>query len=231
MNNVNHSPVRIAFALLISLLVSLQIQAKEKFIAGTDYEVLETPVATRDSNKIEVVELFWYGCNHCYTFEGIFVPWKKQLPADVDVVQMPAIWNKIMELHARAFYVSQALGKLDETHQPFFDALINRRERLFNPQAIAEFYSKFGIEKETFMKVFDSFGVDSQVTLAKSRGRSYKLRGTPEVVVNGKYRISVGMAKTQPRMLEIADYLVEKERKQLSSQQDKAKAKEAEASK
>ncbi|MCY4045609.1 MAG: thiol:disulfide interchange protein DsbA/DsbL [Cellvibrionales bacterium] len=187
----------------------------EKFIAGKDYDVLPTPVATRNKEKVEVVELFWYGCGHCYTFDQIFKPWAAKQASDVDVVQMPAIWNKTMELHARAFYAAQALNKINELHGPLFNAIIVKRERLFSPDALANFFEKYGVDKKTFENVMTSFGVDSQVALAQSRGRSYKMRGTPEMVVNGKYRLSVEKAKSQPRMLEIADFLIEKERKHL----------------
>ncbi len=194
----------------------------EKFIAGKDYEVLEIPVPTRNKDKIEVVELFWYGCGHCYSFESLFEPWKKQLGPDVDIVQMPAIWNKTMELHARAYYTAQALGKIDITHQPFFEALLMKKERLFNQSAIADFYARYGVDKKTFNDTFQSFGVDSQVTLTKSRGRSYRMRGTPEMVVNGKYRISISHTKSQPKMLKVAEYLIEKERKQVKAKAVKA---------
>ncbi len=44
------------------------VQAQEApYQAGVHYVVLPTPAATADPDKIEVAELFWYGCPHCYT--------------------------------------------------------------------------------------------------------------------------------------------------------------------
>lgn len=196
-------------------LSSSEKSTPEKFIAGKDYDVLPTPVPTRNKDKVEVVELFWYGCGHCYTFDQIFKPWSAKQGSDVDVIQMPAIWNKTMELHARTFYTAKALNKLNEVHGPLFNAIIVKRERLFSTDALANFFEKYGVDKKAFENTMTSFGVDSQVALAQSRGRSYKMRGTPEMVVNGKYRLSVEKAKSQPRMLEIASFLIDKERKKL----------------
>ncbi len=39
------------------------------FVAGKDYVVLDKAVKTDTGDKIEVRELFWYYCGHCYNFE------------------------------------------------------------------------------------------------------------------------------------------------------------------
>jgi thiol:disulfide interchange protein DsbA len=104
---------------------------------------------------------------------------------------------------------------LNAIHGSLFNAIIVKRERLFSTDALANFFEQYGVDKKAFENTMTSFGVDSQVALAQSRGRSYKMRGTPEMVVNGKYRLSVEKAKSQPRMLEIASFLIDKERKKL----------------
>lgn len=192
-------------------------QMSTAFKAGEDYTELAEPVVTGEKSKIEVVELFWYRCAGCYSFESIFQAWKKQQQADVDIVQMPAIWNKVMELHAKAFYTAKALGKMDEVHQPLFDALILKRKPIVSKSSIADFFADVGVDKNTFDATFDSFGVQSQVAIAKARMLSYRVEGTPEVIINGKYRVSLKKAKTQARMLEIADFLIAKERAKLKN--------------
>ena len=72
------------------------------------------------------------------------------------------------------------------------------------------------MDAETFKKTFASFGVESQVKLADSRARSYGVQGTPEIIVNGKYRIASSLAGSQSKMLEVASFLIEKERKMLA---------------
>jgi thiol:disulfide interchange protein DsbA len=50
------------------------------------------------------------------------------------------------------------------------------------------------------------------LTQAKSRVRAYKVRGTPEIIVNGKYRISSTKAGGFSGMLKVAEFLIDKER-------------------
>ncbi|CAA0116232.1 Thiol:disulfide interchange protein DsbA [BD1-7 clade bacterium] len=197
--------------ILAALLMAVQFVHAEDFVAGKDYEVLASPVHTQNKNKVEVVELFWWGCGHCYTFETMFDGWKKKQGDTINVVKMPAMWNKTMKLHAQAFYTAKALGILDTINGPFFKALNVDRRRLNSESQIQEFFAKHGVDKSTFEKTFNSFGVTSQVNLAESRARSYRMQGTPEIVVEGKYRVSPGQAGSQARMLEITDFLIAKE--------------------
>lgn len=181
-----------------------------EFVEGVHYVVLDKPVRTQDASKIEVTEVFWYGCGHCYNFDPIVHQWAEKLPADVDFRMSPAMWHPDMEVHARAFYTAQALNVLDKLHQPLFDALNRGGKKLNSEAELAEFFAGYGVDNETFSKAYNSFGVTSQVKQADARARSYKVSGTPEVVVDGKYRISTSMAGGQPQMLEVADFLVAK---------------------
>jgi thiol:disulfide interchange protein DsbA len=188
------------------------VVSAENYVAGKDYEVLPNPVATRNKNKVEVVEVFWYGCSHCFDFEPMIATWKAKLPEYADFHQMPAMWNPVMKLHAQGFYTAKALGLLDKIHQPFFSALNVEKKRMNDEAALAVFFNRFGVSKEIFDKTFNSFGVNSQVSLADSRARSYRIQGTPELVVNGKYRVASSLAGNQANMLKVASFLIEKEK-------------------
>lgn len=203
---------KILFALFTTLMLSVQGVNANTYVAGTHYEVLPAPVATRDKNKIEVVALFWYGCSHCFSFEPMLNTWQAQLPKDVDLHHMPAVWNGTMKLHAQAFYTARALGVMDKFHQPFFNAMHVERQRLANESSIEQFFVKIGADSKKFKNTFNSFGVNSQVKLAESRASSYRMQGTPELVVNGKYRISTSLAGSHSEMIKVAEHLIDKER-------------------
>lgn len=203
---------KILLALCTALLLSVQGVQAADYVAGTHYEVLPTPVTTRDKNKIEVVELFWYGCSHCFSFEPMLTSWKANLPNDVDFHQMPAIWNSTMKLHAQAFYTARALGVMDKFHQPFFNAMHVERQRLSTESSIEQFFEKIGVDNKKFKNTFNSFSVTSQIKLAESRATSYRMQGTPELVVNGKYRIATALAGSHSEMLKVAEFLIAKER-------------------
>ncbi|OUS09940.1 disulfide bond formation protein DsbA [Gammaproteobacteria bacterium 53_120_T64] len=185
--------------------------------AGSHYAVLETPVRTSDPKRIEVAEVFWYGCSHCFSFEPMVSAWAKQQSDDVNFVHSPAIWHKTMELHARAYYTAKALKVLDPVHLAIFEAMNLKKDKLTSKEAIAKIFVAQGVDLDKFNKTFDSFGVVSATKQADARQRSYGVKGTPEMVVNGKYRLSAKMAGGQGQMLKVADYLVTLEREGMTT--------------
>lgn len=180
---------------------------------GEGYIRIAQPVRTSDPDKIEVTEVFWYGCSHCFDFEPMMHTWEKQLPDDVVVVRSPAMWNELMVLHAKAFYTAKTLDVLDKVHQPLFDEINLNKNPLRDRDAIEKlFLAHTDLDAETFRKTFDSFGVNSQVKQADARARSYGIAGTPELIVNGKYRVTGRAAGSKANMLKVAEELIEKER-------------------
>jgi len=205
----------LAFSLCVSLVAALSspaAMAQQTYEAGKHYEVLPQPVVTRDPSKIEVVEVFWYGCIHCFHFEPVMSAWRSKLPADVDFHGSPAMWNTSMKVHSQAYFTAEALGVLDKVHGPLFKAMNEEHKRLATMDEIAPIFTAAGVSKADFEDAFESFGVNNQVTLADSRARSYRVQGTPEIIVDGKYRVSAGMAGSQADMLKVADFLIAQER-------------------
>lgn len=205
-------------AAFVLVLVAPLVRA-ETFVEGKDFQRLDYPVRTRNSAKIEVVEVFAYTCPHCFRFDPLVKVWKKQQPADVDFYPSPIVWDDLAQFHAQMFYAAQALFKLDRLHDSFFEAIHVQNNMLNTPDKAYALFAKQGVTRAQFDKVFDSAGVTSQVTQAKSRALSYRISGTPEMVVNGKYRVSGNMAgKSLPeaqahqRMLQVVDFLIASER-------------------
>ena len=203
--------------------------ANIEYEAGKHYQVLDKPVMTVDTKRIEVNEVFWYGCSHCFSFEPLLEEWAKTLPEDAVLVRTPANWHPNMELHARAYYTAKALKVLDKVGQPIFEALIVKKKKLDKEKDIeAIFVKEGGVEPEKFRKTFSSFGVNSAVRQADSRQRAYQITGTPEMIVNGKYRVSSGMGGGHKGMLAVVTHLIEKERAALAEKatQDSSEAAE-----
>lgn len=182
-----------------------------EFREGVDYIELPVPVETRDPNKIEVVEVFSYACIHCYNLEPMVAAWRQTVPDDVDFYRLPLVTQRLLPL-AQAFYAAQTMGVLDRVHMPMFSAIheygidMSRREyvrRLFVRDA--------GVEEEEFMRVFDSFGVQSRVRQADARGRMYRILATPSIVVNGRYVTESGRVGLQGMFL-VVNHLIERER-------------------
>ncbi len=200
--------------ILLGPLACTAQESAQSYAEGTHYSLIVPAVRTADPAKIEVVEFFSHGCSYCYNFEPILNQWKKTLPDDVDFRGSPAVWSPGMELHAKAYYVAEVLGVLDTMHLALFQAMNVDRKRLSSEDEVAEVFAANGVSKEDFLKTLNSFGVSSQARQAASRARAAKVTGTPEMMVNGKYRISTRLeaVKGQSDMLKVASFLIQKER-------------------
>ena len=202
---------RIAFLVLILPMAMCQAQT-DKYQAGVHYEVLPQPIRTADATKIEVNEVFSYTCGHCYNFESVLHPWSQKLAADVDFQQTPAVWQPALEPFARAYYSAALLNVLDKTHMAIFEAVHVKRQKVRTEADLAAIFAAAGVDGLQFSKAYNSFGMTSMVNQAKARVRGYRVQGTPEVIVNGKYRVSSRNAGGFEGMLNVADFLIEKER-------------------
>ena len=190
-------------------------QNQEQFIAGEHYIVLDRPVPTRDNSKIEVVEMFSYGCPHCYEFEASIKEWSEQQSSDVDFWVFPAVWNKSMELYAGAFYAARELKVAEKIHQPLFTAIVIEQKNIRNESDLAELFARYGVDETAFTEAFNSTAVKTRVKHAEERVRLYKPVGVPEIVVNGKYRVGRMRAGGLTEMLAVTEFLVNKERSSL----------------
>ena len=185
----------------------------ERFVAGTHYQEIANPVNTKDSSKVEVIEAFWYGCSHCFRFEPLIADWETNKPDDVDFVRFPALWNGLMKVHAQVYYAAEALNSVNVLHEHIFNAINVERNMLQNEDQIAELFAQHGISQSDFDSAFNSFSVRTKVNQAEKRMSDYGIRSTPNMIVNGKYLVATGEnVRTQQEMLEIVDFLVEKER-------------------
>ena len=201
--------MRVFLGLVALLWSAVALSQGAAYVAGEDYQELSNPVPTSNPEKIEVAEVFAYTCPHCFNFEAPLKSWKQDLADDVVLVKVPAMWNNAMEVYARGFYTAKALGLLDEVHMPVFTALHQEGKQFRSADDWASFLADYGADPETVKKTYSSFGVTSQVRQADAKVRGYKISGTPELVVNGKYRISSRMTGSHSEMLKVASYLIE----------------------
>jgi thiol:disulfide interchange protein DsbA len=182
------------------------------YVEGTHYEVIAKPVRTADPNKIEVTEVFWYGCPHCYAFEPLIESWHAKLPADVAFVRSPGMWNKLMEVHAQIYYAAEALGVVDKVHPVAFNEIHQKGNYLQTEAEVKALFTAQGVSEADFDKTWASFSVTSAVKKAGTRMRDYGVRGVPALIVNGKYLVTGDAGSTQADQLKIADFLINKER-------------------
>ncbi|MNE39198.1 Thiol:disulfide interchange protein DsbA precursor [compost metagenome] len=192
-------------------LFGLTAQAAE-YEAGKQYTELSSPVPVSQPGKIEVVELFWYGCPHCYAFEPTVNPWAEKLPADVHFVRLPAMFGGVWNVHGQLFLTLESMGVEHKVHTAVFEAIHKEGKKLATPEEMAEFLAPLGVDKDKFLSTYNSFAIKGQIEKAKKLGMAYQISGVPTMVVNGKYRFDIGSAGGPEQALQLADFLIAKER-------------------
>ncbi|HTT05827.1 MAG TPA: thiol:disulfide interchange protein DsbA/DsbL [Steroidobacteraceae bacterium] len=192
-----------------------------QWIAGSNYTVL-SPAQPTDAapGKVEVVEVFWYGCPHCYALDPYLESWLKSKPGYVDFVRVPIMWGDIHRSHARLFYTLQALGKLDELHTQVFDEIHQRNDPLYvagDPKATFQSQLKFavahGINASAFTNAYNSFGVQTNLQRADDIDRRYKVDSVPTIIIDGKYEADVGTAGGDDKLIQLINDLTASEKK------------------
>jgi thiol:disulfide interchange protein DsbA len=202
-------------ALLASALaLAGPVACAQGFTEGVQYKALNPSQPTNVApGKVEVVEVFWYACAHCFALEPALENWQQKLkPANVQVVLVPATWNDMLKTHARLFYTAEMLGKLPELHQEIFREINVRGNHLETSAKIEAFFTSHGVAKADFDKVFNSFGIESKVRKAEDLNKRYKITGTPTFIVNGKWVTDVRMAGSEPQLFRVLSQLSAQEK-------------------
>jgi thiol:disulfide interchange protein DsbA len=195
-------------------------QAKVTEVALQDvtglYKELATAQPTRTGDKIEVVEVFWYGCPHCYHFEPVIEKWLEEKSEYIEFIRMPGILGKNWLPHARAFYAAEKLAILEEIHKPLFDAIHKDKRKILDEKSLRAFFSEYGVSGADFDQAYNSREVEDKVRAAFSAGKNYALTGVPAIIINGKYTTSESMAGSFEKIIAVINTLAAKEYKKLN---------------
>ena len=206
-----------ALLMAISMFFAAGLWAQEKqFIEGGHYELLNEAQPIQTGDKIEVVELFWYHCPHCYRLEPFITRWRANQPDNAEFVPVPAVLNAQWAFDARMYYTIEALDLDQRLHADLFKAIHETRLPLSSAQQFADWavaaQTARQIEKradrQTLIATFESFAVETKVSFATVMSRKYGISGVPAIIVDGKYRTSVSLAGSHEKLLEVIDYLV-----------------------
>jgi thiol:disulfide interchange protein DsbA len=205
---------RIARPLMAGLMVlAAQSALAADLVEGVHYKALKPAVPTSVApGKVEVVEVFWYACGHCYLLEPKLAAWeKKGKPAYVELVRLPAVWNELVKTHAQLYYTIEALRR-PQLHTEVFREMNVRENRLETPAKIEAFLASRGVPKADFQKAFAGYSVDSNLRRAVDLNKRYRITSTPTVIVNGKYVTDAGMAGGEDKLFQVINALAAREK-------------------
>jgi thiol:disulfide interchange protein DsbA len=181
---------RFLFLLLACFALTATAQPRES-VEGIHYLALAKAVPTDSAaDKIEVREIFWYGCPQCATLEPMMTDWRDGVTGDLVFVRMPAVWNDLMGLHARIYYTGRALNAEDRINQAAFRAVQEQQNPLRTEEQIKVFFLNNGVTAEAFENAWNSEAVTAAVQQARLRTADYGIDKLPSIIMNGRYKVT-----------------------------------------
>jgi protein dithiol oxidoreductase (disulfide-forming) len=187
--------------------------SSQSFVEGVDYTRLKAQQPTQVAkDKIEIVELFRYGCIHCAHMDSVLNVWKKTMPAAAAFRSIHVTFGDPGQQNlARAHLAAAALGVADKIGPVMFKDVLVGAQPPTDLNVIAKLLEPVGVKAATFIATANSFSVTQKLKQNEAMAPRYELGGTPEFVVAGKYHVTVLTGKTQEYSLKIVDFLVAKE--------------------
>ncbi len=199
-----------------------------KWVEGKNYFVIEPAQPTSHPGKIEVTEVFSYGCPACNGFHATVDQIASSLPSNAVMNYLAASFrpDENWPMYQRAFYAAQALDLVGKTHDAMFDAVWKSGElSTYNLKAgdpkpkaawptiddAAKFYAKYGVTAQEFTGVANSFAVNTRMKRADDLMKAYGVDSTPTMIINGKYRFTPITAGGFAQSIELTQWLVAKE--------------------
>lgn len=199
----------------VMALTTLSLSAQASVQEGVDYAVINPAVPTSTPGKVEVTEVFWFGCPHCYHFEPLWNNWVKTAPKTAAVLIVPAALARNWEPGAKLYYALDALGVEKRLHNDIFTAIHVISTLLPNDEsAFPDWVAGKGVDKKKFIDSYKSFAVQSKMAASKQKVLAWGIDGTPGVVVNGKYRLIQPAGMNQAKLNEVLNFLVAKAAKE-----------------
>ena len=207
-------------------------QAQLRWQQGQQYTLIQpaAPVSV-PAGKIEVTEVFSYGCIHCFRAKDEVEKLRRALPPDAVMTYVHAsfIPSEAWPMLQQAFYTAQALGIAQATHEAMFAGIWESgefplldlkgggvRKPLPTIEAAARFYQKYSsVKAETFLAMARSREIDVATQRADKLIQDLKVSGTPALIVNGRYQIHMEKLSGWDDIRALVLFLVGQERQRL----------------
>ena len=189
------------------LLFIISVSITAEYRLGRDYGSQSRPLPVKEDGVVDVVEVFWYGCGHCFNLAPVTAKWAKEQDSSVNYQKMPVTWGPVHQLHAKLFYTIEALGIGDTAHSAVFTAIHKEGNFLASEGAILEFLEKLGMDRSETIKYMNSFSVRQKVKRAIEQSKQFKVTATPMIFVYVQYRIEAKGGHS--KMLNVVDHVIE----------------------
>jgi len=182
---------------------------------GVNFKTTKNIIPTESKDKIEVVELFWYGCIHCFNMDPYLDKWADNLPKDVTFKRIPAIPRKDWIESAKAYYALETLGVVNKLHEKLFDAIHKEKSLKHNDtKALIKWIAVNGkLDKKDVESAFNSFSMKAKLSRSYKIFKSAGATGVPTMIIDGKYFTSSTMAGGEQNAIDIMNFIIKNVRK------------------
>ena len=201
---------QIIYFLIFNFLLGITNITLANFVANKDYIVIAQAVNTDTKDKIEVREIFWYYCPHCFRTRSITEKWAQTLPSSVEFIKQPAIISGQWGQAAKFYYTLEYLNKTNELHSTLFNAIHVYKESFLDDDDFIDWLVEQDVNEKLAREAFNSFATHLNVNKAKINSIKYGINSVPAIVVNGKYLVN---SSAQNNIYAVTEFLIEKELK------------------
>lgn len=177
-------------------------------VAGQDYQRIGTPQPVAvPAGTADVVEFFSFACPHCFDFEPTLETWLRRKPAGIRFHRAPVRFLQNAVNFQPMYFTLEAMGLVDSMQQKVFNAVHLEHQRLDQPETIAAFMTKNGVDAARFMSIFNSFGIRTKVQEANQLMEAYGVDSVPTLAVQGRFLTSPALAKGEQQTVAVVEYL------------------------
>ena len=196
--------------LLLTSACTAQSAAPAPYTEGSEYVTLPAPHQRySDAGKVEIAEVFSYGCIHCAQFAPLAEKLRESLPKGVVFKLVPASFSPEWLPYARAYYAANKLGVVERTHLALFKAKFGEHYPIGSMDELADFYARQGVDRAAFLAAATSPAATAKLKSDLSLIQHWGVDATPSVVVNGKYRVTG--VHTLQELADVASWLAKRE--------------------
>jgi len=199
----------------------LALPTSSEWRPGVSYTVISPAQPTNaPPGKVQVMEVFWLACPHCYALEPLIEAWRKSKPSYVQFVRVPVMWGPVQRAHARLYYTFEALGRHDLVDKAF--QYIHQIEMQTNSESIMvgsskantlrmqqAFAAKNGVSPSAFAAAYNSFDVSTRLQQAEEVNQIYEVDSVPTIIVDGRYKTNVVKAGGEKKLIDLINFLAQ----------------------
>ena len=205
------------FLFILSFFMVFSLEAIEPK-PGINFKKTKEIIATDSPGKIEVVEMFWYGCIHCYKIDPYLDEWADKLPKDIVFKKVPAVPRKDWVPMAKAYYALETLDLNKKLHEKLFDAI--HKDKTVDPGSERDVIKWIALTSkkniEDVKAAFNTFSMKAKISNSYKMFRSAGATGVPTIIIDGKYLTSSTMAGGEKNTIELLNYIIDNVRKDKS---------------